>query len=950
MALGNQIMGDLKKLADQMRGDWNRRIDHDYRFWMSDGHSSDAMMWETGERDFALISQGILLTERKVALEVGCGVGRILRAAAQRYKQVIGVDVSDKAIAEGRRLLGQVGVEQGKLQLVAGNGFDLSEIADQSVDLVFSFAAITSMPAAVMANYLREFHRVLNRTGVARIQMYLGDQHRVLESDTLHLRCYDPVRFKEACQMAGFEIEWIQDLKLPIQTSIEDRGVKAVLVSLKRFDCTPEPAQKIQEALLPEGEIKETEIIDGDNLYTAGLEHWMALKYAEELSDRGDVERAKAALEYAASIAHTTSIDVSDVLHRIVGKINASSAGAPEGSSVAASWREQNLAAVARRGERTWIYNSSAENTTSVTTAQTSEGPILQVSGQVLDHPQKPVQAARAWAERTLAEPRIAAAEQIVVYGFGAGYHVEALLERTNKLVSVIEPSRASFDTAIAGRNLTNVLDKLHALEVGCGEDETPRLDFLSGESELVVRPQSQSITPKFCTKAKSKFYGTRGITALHPNIAVLGPFTGGTLPISEYVSRAAILQKQRTRYWDVSGFAKGLTEVDRFLVDPVRQNVVRGSYIEMVSHVLLESATEKPIDVLICLAQAPISGTVLNELRKRGVVTALWFTEDYLRFTYWKEIAQFFDFVFTIQTGECMDLIKRAGAGEVHYLPMACDPGIHRPLELTEEERQKWGSPISFVGAGYHNRQQVFASMADMPFKIWGTEWPTCRPFDSMVKEEGRRLKPEEYTKIFNSTDINLNLHSSTERDGVDPTGDFVNPRTFELASAGAFQLCDRRSLLAPLFKYGEEIVVFDSVPEMKEQIRYYLEHPEERRVIAERARARALSEHTYQHRMQEMMKVIYSSKFEHLKRRQESSPWKRMLDRAKPHAELLERCNAAYQRGEDSNLDGLVSDIVTGNGKLTETEQKLLFLYHVRKQIIRMRYEESEISKSQK
>jgi hypothetical protein len=36
-------------------------------------------------------------------------------------------------------------------------------------------------------------------------------------------------------------------------------------------------------------------------------------------------------------------------------------------------------------------------------------------------------------------------------------------------------------------------------------------------------------------------------------------------------------------------------------------------------------------------------------------------------------------------------------------------------------------------------------------------------------------------------------------------------------------------------------------------------------------------------------------------------------------------------------------VSDVVTGQGKLSETEQKLMFLFHVRKQIIRMREEET-------
>ena len=89
----------------------------------------------------------------------------------------------------------------------------------------------------------------------------------------------------------------------------------------------------------------------------------------------------------------------------------------------------------------------------------------------------------------------------------------------------------------------------------------------------------------------------------------------------------------------------------------------------------------------------------------------------------------------------------------------------------------------------------------------------------------------------------------------------------------------------------------------------------------------------------MKDMLSVIYASKFEQLRRREDESPWSKLLRRAEPHPELNERCKRAFTRGEEPNMDGLISDIVTGEGKLTETEQKLLFLFHIRKQIIRMK-----------
>ena len=66
-------------------------------------------------------------------------------------------------------------------------------------------------------------------------------------------------------------------------------------------------------------------------------------------------------------------------------------------------------------------------------------------------------------------------------------------------------------------------------------------------------------------------------------------------------------------------------------------------------------------------------------------------------------------------------------------------------------------------------------------------------------------------------------------------------------------------------------------------------------------------------------------------------------MLERSKVDPELEERCKVAFARGEEPTLDAILADIVTGEGKLTPTEQKLLFLHHLRSQIIRMKKEEN-------
>jgi hypothetical protein len=90
---------------------------------------------------------------------------------------------------------------------------------------------------------------------------------------------------------------------------------------------------------------------------------------------------------------------------------------------------------------------------------------------------------------------------------------------------------------------------------------------------------------------------------------------------------------------------------------------------------------------------------------------------------------------------------------------------------------------------------------------------------------------------KIFTASTINLNLHSSPYHEGVNPHGDYVNPRTFELAGCGAFQLMDHRALLPDLFRVGEELVCFSTLTEARRLIAYYGTHADERHAMAGRA-----------------------------------------------------------------------------------------------------------------
>lgn len=109
-------------------------------------------------------------TSRKVALDFGCGVGRLSRAMSTRYTNVIGVDIASSMIARARKL----NADRPNIRFVENGEADLRFIEDGSVDLVYSAITLHHIPAVLQRAYIAEFMRVLSPEGVAVFQIASG--------------------------------------------------------------------------------------------------------------------------------------------------------------------------------------------------------------------------------------------------------------------------------------------------------------------------------------------------------------------------------------------------------------------------------------------------------------------------------------------------------------------------------------------------------------------------------------------------------------------------------------------------------------------------------------------------------------------------------------------------------------------------------------------------------
>ena len=87
-------------MKNRIQKDWDDRVETDYRCWMADGTESDDAMWQTGKRDIDILFSGLTPTGR--ALEIGCGVGRLLYWSREMFESVVGVDVSEVALERAK--------------------------------------------------------------------------------------------------------------------------------------------------------------------------------------------------------------------------------------------------------------------------------------------------------------------------------------------------------------------------------------------------------------------------------------------------------------------------------------------------------------------------------------------------------------------------------------------------------------------------------------------------------------------------------------------------------------------------------------------------------------------------------------------------------------------------------------------------------------------------------
>ncbi len=272
----------------------------------------------------------------------------------------------------------------------------------------------------------------------------------------------------------------------------------------------------------------------------------------------------------------------------------------------------------------------------------------------------------------------------------------------------------------------------------------------------------------------------------------------------------------------------------------------------------LLSLVSDSKPDLCLVAGGSRIQPETVHKIKAQGIRTVLWTIDAPRDFQPILDSASSYDFVFCGGT-EAQELLARARVKKTYWLPFACDPEVHAPVDISSEDKITWGSDVSFMGSYYPNRERILEKITDCDLRIWGPGWDKL-DHNSPLKKRATdtRLKPEEWKKIFSSSKINIVIHF---QDGEILCYQAA-PRVYEALACRSFLLVDDQKDVQSLFQDGKHLVIFKESEDLRQKINYYLNLADERKKIARQVHEEVVHNHTYLHRMQEMFSVIEAEK----------------------------------------------------------------------------------------
>ncbi|MEW6403328.1 MAG: glycosyltransferase [Chloroflexota bacterium] len=330
-----------------------------------------------------------------------------------------------------------------------------------------------------------------------------------------------------------------------------------------------------------------------------------------------------------------------------------------------------------------------------------------------------------------------------------------------------------------------------------------------------------------------------------------------------------------------------------------------RSRYDEFIVERVQKENAGRKIDIFFSFVMGnKMSAEAVLCIRELGIKTVN-FTSDPLPVAHrYKRIAKAFDMCWVCEP-EAINTIKSYGA-RVFHAPVAANPYTCHPSVSTEDvnvsfcgqpregrffyvtELFRRGIPVELYGVGWKHlenaanasarrRQLTFlqklshlrASLSHKHGRILMTTALIRRlrrrklPLDIQTHIEMHAHGPLSFpdmVRLFSRSKLSLGFNEVGHTYLLKKPLLAVRLRDFEAPMSGACHIMYRVPIMQEQFEENKEMLFYSSVDELVDKIRYWLDsrRDTERKKIKERARKRALREHTWSHRFSKLFEEL--------------------------------------------------------------------------------------------
>lgn len=258
------------------------------------------------------------------------------------------------------------------------------------------------------------------------------------------------------------------------------------------------------------------------------------------------------------------------------------------------------------------------------------------------------------------------------------------------------------------------------------------------------------------------------------------------------------------------------------------------------------DAHSQQPIDAVVgYLSGYNTSPQVLNAMNKLSAIIFNFCLDDKLnfpgkivggRFTSPAAIASDVDLNLTNSPESIIKYIAHGGLSI--FWPEAAHPDIHKSHDIP------FVYDVSFIGRKYGYRSKFIEKLHKIGIKVtcFGKGW------------ENGPLSDEEMIKLYSKSRINLGFAGI----GHSKKLMCLKGRDFEVPMSGGLYLTQNNPELSLVYEIGKEIIMYDNEVDCAKKIKWLLENPEEANKIRVAGRERALIDHSWEKRFENIFRLI--------------------------------------------------------------------------------------------